>query len=238
MESVGGAERRGIWKKMKDGILRLIFGHFFDTIHVAQPLSLITRHTSFKIMTVKAIKTHKITTEDKNILDIIDRYITTLSEGAILIVTSKIVAICEGSVTPIDSISKEELVISQADKYLPKETNTFGLIVTIKDSILAVNAGIDESNIENQYVLWPKNAQESANTIQHHLKEKFGLKNVAYPDSAVRFRVILKYGSLRIPIWDDVNRFCINATEADLAYYCAPVVIPFGVNLFSENATK
>ena len=178
MESVGGAERRGIWKKMKDGILRLIFGHFFDTIHVAQPLSLITRHTSFKIMTVKAIKTHKITTEDKNILDIIDRYITTLSEGAILIVTSKIVAICEGSVTPIDSISKEELVICQADKYLSKETNTFGLIVTIKDSILAVNAGIDESNIENQYVLWPKNAQGSANTIQHHLKEKFGLKNV------------------------------------------------------------
>lgn len=65
------------------------------------------------------------------------------------------------------------------------------------------------------------------------------VENVAYPDSAVSFRVILKYGSLRIPIWDDVNRFCINATDADLAYYCAPIVIPFGVNLFpAENATK
>lgn len=129
-------------------------------------------------MTIKAIKTHKITVQDTNILEIIDTYVPTLSEGSILVVTSKIVAICEGSVTPLDSVSKEELVISQADKYLAKETNTFGLIVTIKDNILAVNAGIDESNIEGHYVLWPQNAQKSANTIRHHLKEKFGLKNV------------------------------------------------------------
>jgi len=129
-------------------------------------------------MQITSIKTHKITVEDTDILKIIDQYITELPENSILAVTSKIVAICEGGVVPIESVDKEKLVISEADKYLPKETNTFGLIVTIKDGILAVNAGIDESNIEGYYVLWPKNAQTTANSIRHHLQQKFGLKNV------------------------------------------------------------
>lgn len=129
-------------------------------------------------MNITPIKTHKITSDDKDILKIIDQYVPSLSENSILIVTSKIVSICEGNTVPLGSIEKEELVISQADKYLPKETNTFNLTVTLKDNVLAVNAGIDESNTQEGYVLWPKNSQESANKIREHLAEKHGLKNV------------------------------------------------------------
>ncbi len=129
-------------------------------------------------MNITPIKTHKITSDDKDILKIIDQYVPSLSENSILIVTSKIVSICEGNTVPLGSIEKEELVISQADKYLPKETNTFNLTVTLKDNVLAVNAGIDESNTQEGYVLWPKNSYESANKIREHLAEKHGLKNV------------------------------------------------------------
>lgn len=129
-------------------------------------------------MNITPIKTHKITSDDKDILKIIDQYVPSLSENSILIVTSKIVSICEGNTVPLGSIEKEELVISQADKYLPKETNTFNLTVTLKDNVLAVNAGIDESNTQEGFVLWPKNSQESANKIREHLAEKHGLKNV------------------------------------------------------------
>lgn len=129
-------------------------------------------------MQITAVKTHKITEKDTDLLKIIDQYIPKLSERSIIVITSKIASICEGSTVPISSVDKDELVIGEADKYLPKETNSFGVIVTIKDNILAVNAGIDESNSNGQYVLWPKNSQESANKIRLHLKEKFGLKNV------------------------------------------------------------
>src|SRR5690606_530209 len=50
--------------------------------------------------------------------------------------------------------------------------------VTIKNNILAVNAGVDESNSNGLLVLWPRNPQESADRIRVYLKEKFGLKNV------------------------------------------------------------
>lgn len=128
-------------------------------------------------MQILPLKTHKITTRDKSILDVIDKYVTHLSENSILVVTSKIISLCEGSVIP-DSKSKDDLVKREADLYLPKETNTYEVYVTIKNNVLAVNAGIDESNSIDGYVLWPKNAQESANKIRHYLKEKFELKNV------------------------------------------------------------
>lgn len=128
-------------------------------------------------MNITPIKTHKITSDDHDILSIIDKYITKFEEKSILVVTSKIVSICEGSILPIGSVDKDELVISQADRYLPKDTNSFGLLITIKDNVLAVNAGVDESNSNGEYVLWPKNAQESANKIRRHIMEKFGVKN-------------------------------------------------------------
>ncbi len=129
-------------------------------------------------MNIVTVKTHKITREDKDILKIIDQYVPTLSENSILVVTSKIIAICEGNTVPIGSIEKEELVISQADYYLPKETNTFHVTVTLKNNVLAVNAGIDESNTKEGYVLWPKDPQESANRIREHLVQKHDLKNI------------------------------------------------------------
>ncbi len=129
-------------------------------------------------MNISSIKTHKITSQDNDILKIIDQYVTHLPENSILVVTSKIVAICEGNVISNDQVNKDDLVLKQADMYLPKEGNTFNLFVTIKNNVLAVNAGIDESNSDGKFVLWPTDAQESANTISDHLHTKFGLKNV------------------------------------------------------------
>jgi putative folate metabolism gamma-glutamate ligase len=127
-------------------------------------------------MNVISIKTHKITTED-NIFNVIDKYVDRLEENSILVVTSKIVALCEGNVVDSNA-NKDTLVKREADMYLPKETNTYQLYVSIKNNVLAVNAGIDESNSSNGYVLWPKVPQKSANIIRQHLKEKFKFKNV------------------------------------------------------------
>ena len=44
-------------------------------------------------MITTAVKTHKITTTDKDILRILDRYMPRLAEGSIVAIASKIVAI-------------------------------------------------------------------------------------------------------------------------------------------------
>ncbi len=135
-------------------------------------------------MKVSAIKTHKITHEDSDLIKILDKYITKLSENSIVIVTSKIVSITEGSILKIevgknDELSvKEKLIQENSQLYLPRASSKYNISFTVTNNILSASAGIDESNGNGFYILWPKNAQESANNIREYLTKKFNLKNL------------------------------------------------------------
>ena len=129
-------------------------------------------------MTIKGYKTHKITAKDTNLFKILDTYLPPLSENSIIVVTSKIVALCEGNTIPAEVANKDELVAKEADLYLPKEENNYGVYITIKGNILAATAGIDESNTDGQVVLWPHNPQESANKIREYLVKKHKIQNL------------------------------------------------------------
>lgn len=129
-------------------------------------------------MQVHTIKTHKITSADKNILSVLDTYITHVEEKSIIVVTSKIIAICQGRIFPIESSIKDDLIQREADLYLPRSESRYNVTLTIKDNLLVPSAGIDESNGFNHYVLWPKSLQETTNKIREHIKERFSLKHV------------------------------------------------------------
>lgn len=129
-------------------------------------------------MNVRAIKTHKITVGDKDILKLLEKYLIELPENSILAVTSKIVAICEGRVVPIEGTDKDKLIEEESQFYLPREENPYNVSLTITQDMLAATAGIDESNSDNTYVLWPLDPVMSANKIRKYLRERFGIKNV------------------------------------------------------------
>jgi putative folate metabolism gamma-glutamate ligase len=129
-------------------------------------------------MVVTPIKTHKITVEDSDILNVLDTYITHLDERSVVAVTSKIVAICEGAVVKIGDIDKNEIVAKEADLYLPAQESKYGFSISIKNNIFIASAGVDESNGNGYYILWPKDPQASANRIREHLANKFDLKNI------------------------------------------------------------
>ena len=57
-------------------------------------------------------------------------------------------------------------------------SSKYGVMLTIKGNWMFANAGIDESNANGQYLLWPKNPQESAAQIWNFLREKYHLKEV------------------------------------------------------------
>jgi F420-0:gamma-glutamyl ligase len=44
--------------------------------------------------------------------------------------------------------------------------------------MLAATAGIDESNGNGYYILWPKDPQNTVNTVREYLKKRFHLKKV------------------------------------------------------------
>lgn len=138
-------------------------------------------------MIVTSVKTHKITQKDKDVLQILDRYIKKLPEKSVVAVTSKIVSICEGRIIRAQRLEfgiqnkknqKDRLVEKEADLYLPRHMSKYDFMISIKRGIFTASAGIDESNGNGFYVLWPKDPQKSVNQIRKWLKSRFNLENV------------------------------------------------------------
>lgn len=129
-------------------------------------------------MKIQAIKTNKITAGSVSLLALLDTAIPKLAEGSIVAITSKVVSLCENNVVPFDSVSKEELVMQEAELFLPASLSKYQHHFTITGDTLIPVAGIDESNGNGNYVLWPKNPQASANAARAHLKKRFDLEQV------------------------------------------------------------
>lgn len=129
-------------------------------------------------MRITAIKTHKIIARDKDLFKILDRYLPPLEEKTILAVASKIVAICEGRMVRMGKVDKDLLIEREAQYYLPRSENKYGVSLAIKNGLLTASAGIDESNGGGYYILWPKDSQKSANQIRSYLAKRFGLKEI------------------------------------------------------------
>lgn len=130
-------------------------------------------------MKVKAYKTKKIVSEDK-LFDILDKYLPKkINEKSVVAVSSKIVAICEGRIEKIVSDEqKDALAKKEAEFYLPREYNQYGFMITINKGIMVASAGVDASNGNGFFVLWPKNPQKSANLLRNYLMKKYGLKHI------------------------------------------------------------
>ena len=127
-------------------------------------------------MKIVPIRTDKIVSGWK-LYDILDRYVKRVPDRSILAVTSKIISICEGRIVRVDSIDKTKLIEQEADYFLSPKRSKYHTTLTITGNILIPSAGIDESNGNGYYILWPRNPQQTANEIRAYLYRKFRVKN-------------------------------------------------------------
>ncbi len=128
-------------------------------------------------MKITTIKTNKVISTENSIYAVFNKYVKTVKVNSIVAITSKIISICEGRIVKIDGTDKDALIKKEAEYFLPRERNKQGVMLTIKNNLVIPTAGIDESNSNGYYVLWPKDAQKSANDIRAYLKSKFN-KNI------------------------------------------------------------
>jgi coenzyme F420-0:L-glutamate ligase len=122
-----------------------------------------------------------------------------LLDGDVLVLSSKFLAISEGRVVELGSVTPTEaagrlskrygvqpelcqLILDESDEVLG---GVEGFILTIKDGLLAPNAGIDRSNIEHgRVVLYPKDPQSSARGVADEVSRRRGKRvGVAVSDS-------------------------------------------------------
>lgn len=129
-------------------------------------------------MIVTPIKTNRVEPHKTSLLELLDTFLQSMPEKSILAITSKIVSICEGNVIPVDGTDKEVLIQQEASRYLPSTLSKYGISFTIARDTLIPAAGIDESNGGNNYILWPRDPQATANQVRQYLVDRFSLKAV------------------------------------------------------------
>ena len=121
------------------------------------------------------VKTRIIHPPKDDISDIIDAL--DVKNGDIVFITSKILGISEGRTAKIGDISKEELIRREADRYLAYESPSgdYHVNLTVTQDVLIPAAGIDESNADGYYVMWPSNPDASCSKIRDYLMQKHHL---------------------------------------------------------------
>lgn len=131
-------------------------------------------------MKVIALKT-RVIEFGEDIFSFLKEHISSLEEESIVVITSKIISFSQNRIEDIETGSREEkheLAQRESDLYLDPSLSKYDIMLTIKDSLLAVNAGIDESNSAGKYILWPEKLQEITNEIWQFLREEYGVKNL------------------------------------------------------------
>lgn len=124
------------------------------------------------------VKTRAFLPPKDEIWDAIDSL--EVGEKDIVFISSKIIAIHQGRTVKVGTIEKEDLIKQEADRFLSYENEAggFGVNLTVSHGVLIPAAGIDESNANGYYILWPEGIDDFCREVRERLMKKFGLKEL------------------------------------------------------------
>ena len=121
-----------------------------------------------KSMNFIPIKTRVVNPPKDEIWDILDTL--SVRDGDIVFITSKILGIHQGRCVAAADCDKETLIKNTASHWLPYVARAgFKVNLTINENILVMSAGIDESNGNGHYILWPKDIDKLCREIREYL---------------------------------------------------------------------
>lgn len=152
-------------------------------------------------MKVTPVQTPKVLAGSISLLELIDQALATLKDRSIVVITSKVVALCESRIVPLTGTDRQQLIQTEADWYYTPQVpaDGYNYNLTIKQNTLIPASGIDESNGNGSYVLWPKDPTAAARAVRRHLLERFKLTavGVIITDSTIG---LSRWGTLGIAI--------------------------------------
>lgn len=115
-----------------------------------------------------------------DLLEAISNSIKFLKEKSVVVITSKVVSIWQGRCIPADCFkNKDDLIIKEADFYISRKlVPGQWCMQTLKNNLLIPSAGIDESNANGHYILWPENLKQTAKKLYIWLKKKYNVRDM------------------------------------------------------------
>jgi F420-0:gamma-glutamyl ligase len=130
-------------------------------------------------MNIQVIKIKRIEAYESLFDNLIASLPTCINEKTVIVISSKIISLCEGSVAVLRETDKDELIKQQSEMYLERSFVPGGYVMhTFKNNMLMPSAGIDASNTGNYYSLLPKNSYTSAKEIHAWISQNYNVKEL------------------------------------------------------------
>jgi F420-0:gamma-glutamyl ligase len=126
-------------------------------------------------MEFRAVRVRRLLPPKDDLLAALGESLPEICDGDVLLIATKVLAIHQGRCVKKTDVAKLDLLRSEAD-------GIGGVVadpcVTLKGDALVPNAGVDESNGGEYYVLWPQNVEYLLAEIHDSIGRKFHLKNL------------------------------------------------------------
>lgn len=130
-------------------------------------------------MKITAYKTDVVTVKSHDLFALIREALPNkLEENTIVAVAAKVVSLCEGRAVPVDQADKDSLIAHESQYFTERRLSEHNISFTVTNNLFIPTAGIDESNANDHYILWPKDPQQSANKIREFLSSEYQIKNI------------------------------------------------------------
>lgn len=123
-------------------------------------------------MLIIPIKTRVLLPPKDNLWTVLDESLPKLQERDVVMVTSKIVSIGEGRCVPLGTPTQKRRLIEQEAEYLTRFKESRRSVFSVKGHAIVGSAGIDESNADGHWILWPKDPFASARDIWMYLRNE------------------------------------------------------------------
>lgn len=132
------------------------------------------------LMMIQPIKTRILAPPQDDLLVAIRAALPSVPEKSVLAITSKVVSVHEGRcVTHENFPDKDALIQQEAEQYLPRDFTPYGWVMhTTKNHMFIPSAGVDESNGNGYYILWPKNPRQSARGLWEWARKEYGVREL------------------------------------------------------------
>lgn len=153
------------------------------------------------LMQTISVKLKKLTPPKDDLISALDAVNFEVKEKDILVFASKVVAIHQGRTVEANHVgSKDQLIMQEAEKFIPRRQIPQGyVLLTKKDNTIIASAGIDESNGNGYYILWPQNIQDIAKELYQYLQKRFNVKSIGVVISDSH-SIPLRHGAMGIGI--------------------------------------
>ena len=136
-----------------------------------------------------------------DLYEVMGESVQDVQEGDVFLISSRVMAIQQGRCVLATSVDKDELVVQEAERIFSYYNSAFGkrFRLTLKKNTLIGAGGVDESNGNGYYILWPEEIMELCREVRVYLCNRFGIKNIAVI-AIDSHSLPLRYGAMGISI--------------------------------------